>query len=547
VREPLAPTVITNRDVSAIAEKHEQPRVVSGMTHLTRLSKLLITGIVLGSGATAFQTYGARLTSEPKHDSVAASSVAPSANRPVRVAVSQWPGHMALLIGAGGLKTQPGSPADAEKLDLDIQFIEDAPAKNKALQTGDVDFVWQTVDELPISLGAYREAKVDVRAFLQIDWSRGGDACISSKEVQKVEDIVGRKSAMLLFSPDHTVFEFMITNSRLTPDQVRDTRKATQFSPDDFTFGRTLFTEGKIDVACLWEPDVTLALAGRPGSHRLFSTADATELVADVLLVRKDYLDTHLETAEKLARVWFQAVDIAEHNRPAAARLISTVASRFRDELGYEKTLAALEWAKWTTLTDNVRFFGLDGTSPAFDRVYNQADGIWVNYPQAEIKDRFAPVMLRDDRVVRRVWEARGKPTAGKAESYETRTAQAGSAVFTKPVSITFPSGSNELNPESIAAINQQILPQLEIARGMSIRLEGNTDYIGDRWQNQRLSELRAQAILEFLVTRGVPRERMVARGNGPLNPVASNTTPEGRAQNRRTDVLFIRNPKATP
>jgi len=517
------------------------------MTKLTRLSKLLITGIVLGSGATAFQTYGAR-PKEPQSHPVAPSSVAsPAATHPVRIGVSQWPGHMALLIGAGGLKTQPGSPADAEKLDLDIQFIEDAPAKNKALQVGDVDFVWQTVDELPISLGAYREAKVDVRAFLQIDWSRGGDACISSKEVQKVEDIIGRKSAMLMFSPDHTVFEFMITNSRLTPDQVRDARKAAQFSPDDFTFGRTLFTDGKVDVACLWEPDVTLALAGRPGSHRLFSTADATELVADVLLVRKDYLDTHLETAEKLARVWFQAVEIAEHNRPAAARLISTVASRFRDELGYEKTLAALEWAKWTTLADNVRFFGVDGTSPAFDRVYNQADGIWINYPQAEIKDRFAPVMLRDDRVVRRMWEARGKPTAAKGESYEARTAQAGSAVFTKPVSITFPSASNELNPEAIAAINQQILPQLEIARGMSIRLEGNTDYVGDRWQNQRLSELRAQAILEYLVTRGVPRERMVARGNGPLNPIASNTTPEGRAQNRRTDVLFIRSPKAGP
>ena len=136
---------------------------------------------------------------------------------------------------------------------------------------------------------------------------------------------------------------------------------------------------------------------------------------------------------------------------------------------------------------------------------------------------------------------------AAKAESYEARTAQAGSPVFTKPVSITFPSASNELNPEAIAAINQQILPQLEIARGMSIRLEGNTDYIGDRWQNQHLSELRAQAILEYLVTRGVPRERMVARGNGPLNPIASNATPEGRAQNRRTDVLFIRSPKATP
>ena len=73
-----------------------------------------------------------------------------------------------------------------------------------------------------------------------------------------------------------------------------------------------LFGKGKVDVACLWEPDVTLALASRPGAHRLFSTADATELVADVLLARQEFLDLHPELAEKLARVWFAGVKKAE-------------------------------------------------------------------------------------------------------------------------------------------------------------------------------------------------------------------------------------------
>jgi outer membrane protein OmpA-like peptidoglycan-associated protein len=87
----------------------------------------------------------------------------------------------------------------------------------------------------------------------------------------------------------------------------------------------------------------------------------------------------------------------------------------------------------------------------------------------------------------------------------------------------------------------------MEITRGMSIRLEGNTDFVGDKAVNQRLSELRAQSILEYLVSRGVPRERMVAKGNGATNPVASNTTFEGRAKNRRTDVLFIKGQTAAP
>jgi outer membrane protein OmpA-like peptidoglycan-associated protein/ABC-type nitrate/sulfonate/bicarbonate transport system substrate-binding protein len=533
------------------------------MQKLTALSKLLIATILVGSGITAYRTYGgmlrataeplpmARSTTAPATSSVAAVAASAAArpgvmNRPLKVALSQWPGHMALVVGAGGLRTQPGSPAAREGLDLEIVFIEDAPSKNKALQSGEVDFVWQTVDELPISLASYRSQNVEAKAFLQIDWSRGGDACVAAKEVQKVEDILGRKSAVLMFSPDHTVFEFMITNSRLTREQVSEIRKATKFSPDDFTYARLLFEKKEVDIACLWEPDVTLALASRPGAHRLFSTADATELVADVLLTKKSFLDEHANLAQKLARTWFAAVAQAERDRPAAAKLISTVASRFRDELGYDKTLAALSWAKWTDLSDNVKLFGVDGSPPAFDRVYNQADGIWINYPEAEIKDRFAPVVLRDDRVVRAIWESAGKPIAKVEEPFVQEVARTGAPIFTKPVSIQFPSGSSELSAEAIAAINQQVLPQLQIAGGMYARIEGNTDSIGDFATNQVLSEQRAAAIVSHLVSRGIPPERLVARGNGPALPVATNKTPEGRAQNRRTDVLFIRK-KAQP
>ncbi len=540
------------------------------MEKLTPLSKFLIVGILVGSGITAYRTYGGMLEATAESSragaTAAASAGAPRGEvgasapgakasdakveseplkRPVRVALSQWPGHMALVVGAGGLKTQPGSIAAKEGLDVEIVFIEDAPSKNKALQNGDVDFVWQTVDELPIALAGYRAQNIEAKAFLQIDWSRGGDACVASKEVQKVEDILGRKSAVLMFSPDHTVFEFMVTNSRLTREQVTEVRKATKFSMDDFTYARVLFEKKEIDVACLWEPDVTLALASRPGAHRLFSTADATELVADVLFTKKDFLDQHMDVAQKLARTWFAAAAEGDRDKPAAAKLISTVASRFRDELGYEKTLAALSWAKWTDLSDNVKMFGLDGGVPAFDRVYNQADGIWINYPEAEIKDRFAPMVLRDDRAVKAIWEAAGKPIAKATETFEPELARTGAAVFTKPISITFASGSNELSAEAISLINQQVLPQLQIAGGMYARVEGNTDSIGEFAANQTLSEQRAGAIVSYLVSRGIPAERLVARGNGPALPVATNKTPEGRALNRRTDVLFIRRTKA--
>jgi NitT/TauT family transport system substrate-binding protein len=515
---------------------------------LTPLAKFLLAVVVLGSGGLGLYRRWDRLgfgsSASPAAGPAAAKAGGPAPVRArsgkVKVGLSQWPGHMALVVGNGGLTTQPGSAAAAEGLQMEIVFLEDATSKNKALQDGTVDFVWQTVDEMPISLGSYKAANSDVRAFLQIDWSRGGDACVASREVKSVEDVLGRKAAMMIFCPDHTVFEFMLVNSRLSREQAAQVRKDTSFSPDDWTYARNLFTQGKVDVACLWEPDVTIALKGRPGSHRLFSTADATELVADVLLTRRELLETAPEAAEKVARVWFAGVAKAEADRPAAAKLISTVASRFRDELGYEQTLAALKWVKWTDLGDNVAFFGLDGQAPAFDRVYNQADSIWINYPQADIKDRFAPMTLRYDNIVRRIWEASGKKAVVRQEKYEPAVAATGSPVFTKPITIAFRTSESDLDAEAMASVNQHVLPALEIARGMYIRVEGNTDSLGDEGWNRRLSEQRAQAIVEYLVTRGVDRARISAKGNGSSRPLGSNRTPQGRARNRRTDILFI-------
>ncbi|MBC8133791.1 MAG: OmpA family protein [Deltaproteobacteria bacterium] len=527
------------------------------MNRLTPLSKMLIATFVVASAVAAGYTrrdlLSDLLRSKPGVAPTTPGTPASPAVKPgiqvaaplpgrkaITVALSQWPGHLALVVGNGGLTTQPGSAAAAEGLDVNVVFIEDAPSKNKALLDGKVDAVWETVDELPIALGTFKGGNVEVRSFLQIDWSRGGDACVATAEVKTVEDLLGRKSAVLMFSPDHTVFEFMISNSRLTPEEVARVRRNTSFSMDDFTYARILFGQGKIDVACLWEPDVTLALASRPGAHRLFSTADATELVADTLVARREFLDLYPELAVKLGRVWFAGVKKAEADKPAAARLIATACTRFRDELGYDATLKSFNWVKWSDLADNVRMFGLDGQPPAFDRVYNQADGIWINYPQAEIKDRFAPSVIRDDRVVRRIWEAEGRRIAAQPEKYQPGIAAKGEPLFTKPITINFQTSKSDLNSEDMAVLNQVVVPQVQMARGMYIRVEGNTDDVGDEEWNRVLSEKRAEAIVEYLVNRGVNRARLTARGNGSTKPVASNKTAGGRHRNRRSDILFI-------
>jgi outer membrane protein OmpA-like peptidoglycan-associated protein len=68
--------------------------------------------------------------------------------------------------------------------------------------------------------------------------------------------------------------------------------------------------------------------------------------------------------------------------------------------------------------------------------------------------------------------------------------------------------------------------------------VEGYTDNVGTLEYNQQLSEARAVAVGYALVGRGVPMERIRTKGNAYNNPIASNDTPEGRALNRRTEIV---------
>ena len=72
------------------------------------------------------------------------------------------------------------------------------------------------------------------------------------------------------------------------------------------------------------------------------------------------------------------------------------------------------------------------------------------------------------------------------------------------------------------------------------VRIAGNTDNVGNRDLNMKLSQARAEAVARFLVGKGFERNKFAVVGNGPDKPVASNESEDGRAKNRRTDFEVI-------
>jgi OOP family OmpA-OmpF porin len=76
---------------------------------------------------------------------------------------------------------------------------------------------------------------------------------------------------------------------------------------------------------------------------------------------------------------------------------------------------------------------------------------------------------------------------------------------------------------------------------GHRVSVDGHTDATGPEAYNQGLSERRARAVRDYLVSKGVPGARLQAVGYGEANPIASNATREGRALNRRVELRMMK------
>lgn len=102
---------------------------------------------------------------------------------------------------------------------------------------------------------------------------------------------------------------------------------------------------------------------------------------------------------------------------------------------------------------------------------------------------------------------------------------------------IRFESGKADISPDSIGLLDRLIATTLRCPT-TNIEIGGHTDTDGDAAANVTLSQKRAEAVLNYLIRAGLSSERLTAVGFGSAQPMASNDTAEGKAQNRRIDFV---------
>jgi outer membrane protein OmpA-like peptidoglycan-associated protein len=120
--------------------------------------------------------------------------------------------------------------------------------------------------------------------------------------------------------------------------------------------------------------------------------------------------------------------------------------------------------------------------------------------------------------------------------SYGTAPAPAPREEVIRTNKIHFQFDKSDIKPASYPVIDEIVATIKGRSDVRGVRVEGHTDSVGSDAYNQALSERRAASVREYLVSHGIPSEKVTSAGMGEGSPIADNSTKEGRAENRRTE-----------
>lgn len=461
--------------------------------------------------------------------------------RPLKVGLVTWPGYLGGIVANNGFKPNRDCLFwNGQKLLVELLLLEDIDLRGKMFAKGGpegVDIVWSTVDFWANELPGLTKNGVKAKAIMQVDWSRGGDAIVAGPGINRVEDLKGKKIALVQFTPSHWLLEYSLQNSSLSAQDVNAIVHSLVSSGTTMD-ARNAFVAGQVDACVVWEPDVTAALKRR-GSRILVSSATATNLIADVMCAKESFIQQHPDAVQAFVSGWLDGA--VEANRdPSRAVSLLVANEQLYTEAGEAVARDHLTKVKLADLTDNTRMFGLDGSTPFYNKLFQNASETWQK--RGYIQYAMSPAQSIDTRFLKEVYKEHPVTPPKQEIAIKPPTpAQAQKPpVMTKRVAIHFPSGSSTLAPDSKKALDA-VATLLQAMGNAYVRVEGNTDNVGSVATNVSLSRQRAESAVSYLINRhGFDRNRFVVRGNGPKKPVASNGNEAGRQRNRRTDVEII-------
>ena len=456
-------------------------------------------------------------------------------SRQLVVAINTWAGHAPGIIFNDGLNPGPNSRYK-QKYGLDVKFVllEDPAAKLAAFRKGDVDLMWDTVDNWAREASVLAEQGQKAKSVMMQDWSRGGDGIVSLTSIKSIEDLKGKRIACTQFTPSHFLLLYLLAQSGLSPEERAAVEKSIVFT-QDAPAAAAMFKAKQVDAAVTWEPDLSGAVTARgDDAHVLVSTTAATNIIADTLVARQDVIDQGPETIRDFIHGWFDGIDMMKAD-PAATNAVVAKALK----LDAETVSGMLSGLKLTQYADNAQFYGLSGGKAHFDTLFDTAFVIWRK--KGLVTRAVDATDYSDARFVHTLAAAYPAQKVDEPTLAARNPSAKDRAIINKEIQIHFTPGSDEIMPGSYFVLDA-LGDTMTSFGGTYLRVEGNTDATGSPTGNMTLSEKRALAIKNYVLKNfpNIQAARFQTIGRGSANPVAPNTTEAGRQLNRRTDIKVV-------
>lgn len=474
-----------------------------------------------------------------------------TSTRLIRGYVNTFGGYTSLFAANGGSKTKEGSYFANSGLNIEILIEDEDDNIINAFKKGEIDFFAMTVNKMAMLTKELKESNIDVVIPYFLDTSTGGDGIVTDANIKTVSDLKNAKIGLARNSVSTAIPVWLLNESGLSESEV-------QTIVDNFVlFNSTqeaveAFVSGKVNAVSTW--DMTGALK-KENSHLLFSTDSAEFLVIDGIVFNKNFVEANPDTVTKIIDGTISVVNDlnAGVNVKASYDAIRSAVPDFTDYSDDDMS-EELKYA---------RFLGYSGNIEALevvDDIYKDFCKIWnqLGFTTDEKYELFDSRYLTS---LSAKWDGKETKTDTSdiqkgAEEYvdnEALISQYAKILFNGDEA-TFKTGYEATDRELIdqfikvaKVLNKTVIKisgHVNLGEGSSVWDESTKSYrLASGYSSSefayKLSNMRAETIKEYMVSRGIDESRIITEGLGGDYPIDSNDTEEGRANNRSCEISF--------
>ncbi|MCD8401574.1 phosphate ABC transporter substrate-binding/OmpA family protein [Tenacibaculum finnmarkense] len=506
---------------------------------LTPLSKILIVAVIIGGVYFLLNKLRDPKVKDKINEVTASSETKEGYQDVLNIGVVTWGGY------AGGQYFNEGFKANTNSrfykdygFKVNFKVIDDFDASRDAFKNGDIDLMWATIDAFPTEVAGLSQYQPQV--VFQADWSRGGDAIVARRGINKVSDLRGKKIAVAPMTPSHSFLIWLLEAGDISVKDVKIIEVPSAIDAAD------AFKSGTVDAAVVWSPDDADCVQKVAGARVLESTKNATHIIADVFVAKKDFIENNKEQLRELYEGWMigaSELNNSDANKKKAAKILAEGLSQPED-FCYD----AINNVRLATHGDNQNFFGLNSNYNGVtgENLYNKMKVKYQNLGYNTSGAKSWRLLSTKDLVTKTTSLTGANHVSEKEKQFSKANDKLAkkASLSSKKVSISFRTGQFILSDNSKQLIDVQFTPIAKAFANTRIRIEGNTDNVGKRSSNVLLSRRRAQSVANYLIDQhNMPKNRFIILGNGPDKPIAGcerNQNKSCQAQNRRTDFELV-------